>query len=167
MAMTLNGTTGIVLPTAAAPAFSAYYNGSTASVSSNTWTKIQFNAEDFDTNSNFDSTTNYRFTPTVAGYYQLNACVSVSVSGSTTTPMSLAFYKNGSIYKGIYGYNYVGYPVTFTLSHIVYFNGSTDYVEVYQYLQGNTGGYTGSTLAPASGTGSAQTIFSGSMIRSA
>ena len=31
------------------PAFSAYYNGGTNSVSSSTWTKITFNAKDFDT----------------------------------------------------------------------------------------------------------------------
>jgi hypothetical protein len=44
-------------------------------ITSNTFTKVQINTEEFDTNSNFDSTTNYRFTPTVAGYYQVNGSV--------------------------------------------------------------------------------------------
>ena len=57
-----------------APAFSAY-NAGTQSVSANTDTKMIFNAENFDTANCFDSTTNYRFTPNVAGYYQLNASV--------------------------------------------------------------------------------------------
>ena len=37
-------------------------------------TKIVFNAKEFDTANAFDSTTNYRFTPQVAGYYQFNSC---------------------------------------------------------------------------------------------
>ena len=53
------------------PAFSVQM-GSTQSISSGTYTKLQFNTKNYDTNNNFDATTNYRFTPTVAGYYQIN-----------------------------------------------------------------------------------------------
>ena len=53
---------------ATGPAFSVYLS-STQTISNATTTKIQFNAKEFDTNSNFDATTNYRFTPSVAGYY--------------------------------------------------------------------------------------------------
>ena len=38
-------------------------------LSDNATTKIQFNTEVFDTDSCYDNTTNYRFTPTVAGKY--------------------------------------------------------------------------------------------------
>ena len=55
------------------PAFSVYLSSNQTGVTNSTSTKIQFNTKVFDTNSNFDSSTNYRFTPTVAGYYQLNA----------------------------------------------------------------------------------------------
>jgi len=58
----------------AAPAFVAYYNtgGSGTLITTNTWTKVPFNTEVYDTANCFD-TTNYRFTPSVAGYYQINA----------------------------------------------------------------------------------------------
>ena len=53
------------------PAFRAY-NVAVQNISNATWTKVQLTTELFDTNSNFDNSTNYRFTPTVAGYYQFN-----------------------------------------------------------------------------------------------
>ena len=48
------------------PAFRAY-KSSNSEISHNTWTKVTFDSEHFDTNSNYDNSTNYRFTPTVAG----------------------------------------------------------------------------------------------------
>lgn len=50
------------------PAFSAY-RGTPQSVTTGQYTKIQINTEEFDTDNAFDSGTNYRFTPQVAGYY--------------------------------------------------------------------------------------------------
>jgi len=64
------------------PAFLVYPSASSTNLTSSTWTKIVFNTEVFDTNNNFDSTTNYRFTPTVAGYYQINLQVYCSSSGN-------------------------------------------------------------------------------------
>ena len=67
------GSTGVVTQTMLAgsvagngPAFSAYRSTNQAAAN-NTFTKIQPNVEEFDTNSNYDNTTNYRFTPSVAG----------------------------------------------------------------------------------------------------
>ena len=54
------------------PTFSAYLS-SGQTISNATHTKIQYNTEEWDTNNNYDNATNYRFTPTVAGYYQINA----------------------------------------------------------------------------------------------
>jgi hypothetical protein len=111
------------------PAFSAYIN-SAQTVSNNTLTKMQFNAEEFDTNNNFDSTTNYRFTPTVAGYYQFttSAFISTGVAGEFT----VWFYKNGGVFK--YG-NDLSAVTSYVIqgSALIYLNGSTDYVEVYVY----------------------------------
>ena len=45
-------------------------------------TKIQFNTERFDTNGNYDHSTNYRFTPTVAGNYQFDVSVQYAAGGS-------------------------------------------------------------------------------------
>ena len=57
------------------PAFYAYRTATQTGIASATFTKIQLNVELFDTNSNYDNVTNYRFTPTVAGYYQVNFSV--------------------------------------------------------------------------------------------
>lgn len=109
-----------------APAFSAYANAQT-SLTSGAQTKVNFQVEDFDTNSNFASS---RFTPTVAGYYQLNA--RIQFSGSTTNPLAY-IQKNGT--QVLCG-NYI--PGTFTepvatVSGLVYLNGTTDYVEAMGY----------------------------------
>ena len=50
------------------PAFFAYLSAN-QSVSDNTVVKIQINTEIFDTDNTYDNSTNYRFTPGVAGKY--------------------------------------------------------------------------------------------------
>ena len=143
---------GIKLASTAAPAFRAYRNGN-QTISATTTTKVAFNAETFDTNNNYDSTTNYRFTPTVAGYYQVNAMI-----GFTTGAGQLSLYKNGSNYQ-------TGLEVTYNASlggHIpindlVYLNGSTDYIEVFVYLT------SGTTIT----SGETNTSFSAFLARSA
>lgn len=110
------------------PAFSAYQSvGQTIAVSS--YTKVSFQTEEFDTNSNYDNATNYRFTPTVAGYYQINSCLSFN---SPVAQVWIGVYKNGVIYKR----GYMSGPVTSatyitTVNALVYCNGSTDYLEIY------------------------------------
>ena len=71
--------------------FSAYR--STAWTASAALTKVQLNAETFDTNNNFDSTTNYRYNVPVSGFYQFNA--NITISGNTNR-VFVAIYKNGS-----------------------------------------------------------------------
>ena len=132
------------------PAFSAYIS-STQTISAGTFTKAQFNTEEFDTNSNYDATTNYRFTPTVAGYYQITVCVQKT---SSATDIQTLIYKNGSAFKN-------GVTPTSTSSAIVtalvYMNGSTDYVEGYVYM-----GSGGATTTTASSS-----YFQASMVRAA
>ncbi len=69
--LTADSTTATGLKWAAASATSgpAFRANRTAnySISQNTWTKVNYNEEDFDTAGNYDPTTNYRFTPTTAG----------------------------------------------------------------------------------------------------
>ena len=110
------------------PAFSAYQTGTAQVVGAGVWTKIVINAEEFDTNNNFDSTTNYRFTPTVAGYYQVSA--TVQYAGDATT--GAAIYKNGSIFK-VGHFSSSGQGRASTVSALINFNGSTDYVEFYGF----------------------------------
>lgn len=109
------------------PAFSAW-NSAATSIANATFTKVAFQSEEFDTNGNFDSTTNYRFTPTVAGYYQVNGAVQL---GSVSVSTLISIFKNGATYKRSMLTNASTYGVT--VSALVYCNGSTDYIELYAY----------------------------------
>lgn len=151
---TLPAATGQIMVSGNMPAFSAYQS-TLQSISNNTFTKLQFQTKEFDTNSNYDATTNYRFTPTVAGYYQINAHGGF---GSSQTGESLiTIYKNGSEFKRGTDSNSSTYG--FSVSALIYFNGSTDYAEIY-ILQ-NTGS-SQNTLANQS-----VTYFQAAMIRTA
>jgi len=111
---------------ASLPAFSVY--GSTdQSPTVNVWTKVNFNTEEYDTNSNYN-TTNYRFTPTVSGYYQINAGLFITTSASSG--LLVKIYKNGSAYKSV-GETFGQTDATLVGGSVIYFDGSTDYVEVY------------------------------------
>jgi len=110
------------------PAFSAY-RSTNQSFSNSTWTKITFNLETFDTDADFASGT---FTPSKAGYYQLNSSIRIN-NGSETYGV---FYKNGNSYSSIFGYGIA--TIKNTGSVLVYANGTTDYFEVYGYSTGGT-----------------------------
>ena len=92
--VTIPAATGTAMVSGNMPAFSAYATGG-QTVATSTYTKLQFNALEFDTANCYDPTTNYRFTPNVAGYYQVN--VQISNNTGTSTGYQLLFvYKNGS-----------------------------------------------------------------------
>ena len=132
---------GVALPNGGvAPAFSAYQS-SAQTLSSGATTKIQFQTEEWDTNSNFDNVTNYRFTPTVAGYYQVNTAINASFS---TGEVALFVYKNGSAYK-ILNDTQTNALYTISGTTLVYLNGSTDYIEIYLYTNNGVTTSTSST----------------------
>ena len=94
---TFPAATGTVMVSGNMPAFSAY-NSSSQSLTNNTFTKVSLNAKNFDTNSNFDSTTNYRFTPTIAGYYAFS--VGCGLTGpATVVQFVFEIRKNGTSYS--------------------------------------------------------------------
>ncbi len=126
---TLPAATGEVMVSGNQPAFSATMSAN-QTVTTSTYTKVVFNTEEFDTNNNYDSTTNYRFTPTVAGYYQVIACI---YPATAVTAINCAIYKNGNNFK-VFG----GTTVSSSVSSLIYFNGSTDYIECYAFLVGAT-----------------------------
>jgi len=139
------------------PAFSAT-TLTGQSLPNGTFTKIQFNVETFDTNSNYDPTTNYRFTPTVAGYYQING--NIAFVGSASGYVQVGIYKNGGIFiQGSMGTNNTAIGGQANASAVIFLNGSTDYVEFY--------GWQGSGGALALNPGTGQNTFSGAMVRSA
>lgn len=159
--LTLPDNTGTIITTASTfagtgPTFSAY-RSTTQSISNASFTKVQCDTEEFDTNSNYDNSTNYRFTPTVAGYYQ----VSGSVAGAAAYAQLLAsIYKNGSEFKrGTQAGSAGAYLYQASVSALVYLNGSTDYVELYAYQQSGGSGTINN--------GQALTWFQAAMIRAA
>jgi hypothetical protein len=162
--LTLPTANGTVLTTAntfgagTGPTFSAY-RASNQSISANTLTKIAFDTEEWDSASCFDTSTN-RFTPNVAGYYQIDCIIACGASGTAADGMNFGFllYKNGSTYKfGFYanagGSNDQYIPGAF----LVYCNGTTDYLEIY---------YACSKAINING-GSSSTWFTGFLARAA
>lgn len=107
------------------PAFSAYQS---AAQTVSTAVKIQFQTEDFDTANAFDSTTNYRFQPLVAGYYQVTGQVQGGSSAATIQPF---LYKNGLNIKSGALTGAAASFQTVGISLLVFLNGSTDYIELW------------------------------------
>jgi len=156
---TLPAATGTVMVSGNMPAFSAYYVGSSQTPAANTWTKIIFNTKNFDTNTNFDATTNYRFTPTVAGYYQINLICGIGQNGSLNTTYYASIYKNGTGYSYSINNTASGAYSNNSMNALIYFNGTTDYVEAYVNCT-NQGFYAGAS-------NSGFMMLSGSMVRAA
>jgi len=116
------------------PAFYAGKSANQTGISQNTWTKVTFPLKDFDTNNNFD-TTNNRFIPTVAGYYQINM-TAYFVSGSSASDFYLQAYKNGNATSPARYINFNSISTstcTLTMSYLIYMNGTTDYLEAWIY----------------------------------
>jgi len=111
------------------PAFMATMN-TAQTLSHNTQTKVQFSTEVFDTNSCYDSTTNYRFTPTESGKYFFGVAVRWD-TGTDIDITSVTFYKNGSAQYGG-EFSNIRYNNWFN-GTIISMNGTTDYVEAYAY----------------------------------
>ena len=140
------------------PAFKAYRGTSAFSFSSGSWTKIEFQTEEYDTASCYDPTTNYRFTPNVAGYYIVSIGVNL-VGSSSPTVSGIGVYKNGDAFRyGPVNYFTVASTTTITGTSIVYLNGSTDYIEAYVYSNGTS---------PSVVNAQNQSVFEACLIRAA
>jgi hypothetical protein len=128
--VTVPSVTGTAMVSGNMPAFSAIPSG-TQSITVGVLTKVLFQTETFDTNNNFASST---FTPTVAGYYQINTVV--YCAGVNTTYARAYIYKNGVQYKAAAsGASSASFSMA--IGDVIYFNGSTDNVEVYTFQGAN------------------------------
>jgi hypothetical protein len=128
------------------PAFRAFKNAD-QTVTGSTSTKIQFDQETFDTDACFDPTTNYRFTPNKAGYYEVTCQILFQGAGAFG---EVKIFKNGSATSGHRdaGQEGVGYAA---VSDLISMNGTTDYLEGYCYIQNGAGdekvlGYSDATF---------------------
>jgi len=146
------------------PAFFAYPNAN-QSVTTNTFTLINYQVETYDTAGAFNNTGStvtlngisvpaYAFAPPVAGYYQISINLA---SNSAMTRIYLALYKNGSF---AYSGNDINatQPNTLNSSWLVYLNGTSDYIQLYAYCTGATPQWYGD---------SRYTFFSGVLVRGA
>jgi len=151
--VTVPSVTGTAMVSGNMPAFSAYSASGTA-MTNGVYVKVTFDTERFDTNSNFASS---RFTPTVAGYYQINSHL-VYITTSSVSHVVLALYKNGAAETYTNFVTDTTNGSSINLSYIISMNGSTDYIEMFLYMAG------AGTLSTQGGP---QTTFNGCLVRAA
>jgi len=132
------------------PSFFAYVSGS-QTLSNSTDTKIQFDTELFDTDNCFDNTTNYRFTPTVAGKYVVSAGCRLGTS-TNATRWGCYIYKNAAL--AAIGEMINDEQNTAQINWVFDMNGTTDYLEIYAYQN------TGSSQSLNISTGRANWFYS-------
>jgi hypothetical protein len=155
--MIQNGNSGAPLPGigGTGPAFNATSN-TNQSITTGVATKVTLSVEEFDTNNNFSSS---RFTPTVAGYYNINGFTYTSATSQTYGYAMI--YRNGSIYQGgIFFVPYGGSISTSVASVVMYLNGSSDFVELYVQSDGTSPSVVGSSPG-------FNARFSGALVRAA
>ena len=112
----------------------AVYATAQQTLATATATKIAFDTEVVDTEGAFDNVTNYRYTPNVAGDYQINAKVTFATPAASFNGI-ISVYKNGSIYeRGFTDASTLGNNSA-TVSTIIPMNGTTDYLEVFALQQ--------------------------------
>jgi len=128
----------------------------------NSETKMPFDSERVDTDGCYDPTTNYRFTPTTAGYYQLSCVIPFSGHAGINWSGNAKIYKNGSAIARSTGGETSGWGTnSMSFNVIAEANGTTDYFEVYvyQYNYTNAGSMN---IASFSGLGC---LFEGHFLR--
>ena len=126
------------LSVANTPAFYAYRSGD-QTISDSTATQIQFNAEYYDTDSNFNIT-NYRFTPTTAGKYLLIASIGIDENTTFNRYILYLFKNGGSPFTQRRTFYYGTNEQTILNIGIFEANGTSDYftASIFQDSGGNT-----------------------------
>jgi hypothetical protein len=122
------------------PAFEAYLS-SNQSVTDNAVTKVQFDTELFDTDSTYDNSTNYRFTPGVAGKYFIYSSIQ-NEAGANNNLVNAYMYiqKNGANVLELENSlqsNFHKLMPTFGMATLDL--NDTDYVEIYGRINSDSG----------------------------
>lgn len=117
----------------AKPLFRAMLS-SAQTLNHNSPTKIAFATEVYDNNSNYDNVTNYRFAPTVPGYYKVDLNIVVQGTSGRIYLMQATLFKNGTGNQSTEygGQASTGQSMPLGLPVIIYLNG-TDYIEAFAY----------------------------------
>lgn len=130
-------------------AFSAYSSANITA--SSTPAKIQLATEEFDEGSDFDATTNYRFTAPYNGIYHFDGIARITTPGDANN-CNVYLYKNGAAFTATIntGFNNGGgNTISIHISGTVKLT-SGDYVELY--------------VSRTTGTGNAQGTLSGFLV---
>jgi hypothetical protein len=124
---TLPAATGDVMVSGNMPLFRANKSsGADQTVTANVWTKVNYPTELQDTANCYDTSLS-RFTPNVAGYYQVSASI-----WNGANSLQLRIYKNGGPELNIGSYSENTKTENFVQgSAIVFLNGTGDYIEMY------------------------------------
>jgi len=107
------------------------YRSSVQSIPDATDTKVQFNAENWDDNNEFDSTTNYRFTAQKSGYYLIQSIIGIADPSSGKTIVTYIRKNGATIAQRNITTSAVGMQFC-PISDIVYLNVN-DYIEIWIY----------------------------------
>ena len=125
-----------------APAFEAQVT-SNQTISDNTTTKVTFDNEIFDTDGKYDHSTNYRFTPTIAGKYFVYASIAVSAQADAQLQNMYAIIrKNGGTDNiKLTHFNFAGNNARFATGYVsgVITLDSDDYVEAFVQCADSSG----------------------------
>ena len=121
------------------PAFEAKLSSSQTVGTNSGYNKILFDNEIFDTDGYYDNTTNYRFTPLVAGKYFVHLSVRAGeTNGSALQEAGPQIRLNGGsgAYMAFFDLsNNPGKAMTPSFQTIIDMNGTTDYIEAYCFYE--------------------------------
>ena len=115
------------------PSFRARTSSTQTFSSSDGYKKVQYDAEEWDTDSVFDHTSNYRFTAPADAKYHISIMHRQDGTSAQAVQYSIVIYKNGSGYRyhnanPSYGGNVERYGVVYTEDIAL---STNDYLEVY------------------------------------
>jgi len=155
---------GIIAPKV--PTFQVTLSGNVTH-SDATWTRVDFDVENWDNAGWYDNATNYRFTPQQAGYYQFTLTLSQSDASNTQIRTIGSISKNGAYGNGrVWDLDFTGSGLsglteskTQSGSMMYYANGTTDYFEAFSWNNVSAG-------SPAV-VDSEYTVFSGFLVSAA
>jgi hypothetical protein len=127
------------------PAFRARMDDTgNQTLSDGTHTKIELKAIEYDVGGYFDTATNYRYTPLIAGYYHITGSAS-AVGSVDSDDIITRIYKNGAFHSqgrlSLGGLTNDDFSLSLvSVTDVIHMNGTTDYLELFVYVDTEDGG---------------------------
>jgi len=165
-ALTIDSTGHVEMPNTKKFAFRAYRSSNQTGIAHNTTTVVQWDSEDYDVDSVFDTSTN-RYTPTKPGYYLINVnltVTSISALGDNVYYLSTIRKNGNSEAFTQMTWNGIGSGGANTINHsaLVYLDGD-DYIDTTFYHYN----YTDTSTTARVDSGRTQSFVTGILIQEA